>query len=890
MVRSDMSGIESTVELIQGLMKCGGRLALCGLLCGVIVSTGACSGGGGVDASTDADPISSTYTISGHVSVSPVYAMDSDVNDPNAPYASNDTLLTAQLLPNPVVVGGYVNEHRSGAPGRSRIIGDPADFYSVSLTENQILSLSVAESQTADLDLYLYTSEGTMVDGSLGTGAIETIVVPADGSYCVEVRVYSSSSNYTLAVGQQSSFVSVDHQRLILSAEFAPGQVVSRFRQEKTETEVSASSMIMAHLGMTPVAGASHRGMLLRFEPDFVLLSAQHQDAGILLLPECATWADEGQRLRYVTLLRIKELRLQEGVELAEPNYLLKSSVVPNDSYYHYQWNYPLVHLDQAWEVTTGNSQVVAVVDTGVILTHPDLQGQLVPGYDFISDPSMALDGDGIDSNPDDPGDQSTGGSSFHGTHVAGIVAASTNNGQGVAGSGYRTQVMPLRVLGQGGVGTSYDVMQAVRYAAGLSNDSGRVPTMPVTVINLSLGGGSYSQEMQNLISDVRAAGVIVVAAAGNEGLSTVNYPAAYAGVVGVSAVDGRGELTPYSNHGSEIDLAAPGGDITSDVNGDGYGDGILSTGADDSSGTIQPTYVFMQGTSMAVPHVSGVAALMKSVWPELSPAGFDLLLQGGWLATDLGDPGHDSLYGYGLIDARQAVLTAQNQAGGSVILPAVMTVSPVALNFGETVGTVVLQVGNGGTESLVMNGFSEDAPWLTVTEQNVNDDSRLGTYLVSVNRSGLDIATYSATITFFSSSNSVEVPVIMSVRDDIHTGDAGHHYVLLLDAETLDILDQVEADAMAGEYQYSFTEVPAGQYKIFAGTDSDNDFFLGDAGEASGAYPTLTALSTVAVEDNVTNLHFNTGFKTEISSFSLSVQDFPGLFFRSPVLRELSR
>ncbi len=233
------------------------------------------------------------------------------------------------------------------------------------------------------------------------------------------------------------------------------------------------------------------------------------------------------------------------------------------------------------------------MIDTGVVLRHPDLQGQLVAGYDFIRDRGNAVDGDGIDRDPDDPGDRSNpdGSSSFHGTHVAGTVAAATGNSLGVAGVAFGAKVMPLRAVGRFG-GSIYDIEQAVRFAAGLPNDSGTVPPRRADVINLSLGSTYADAEDQAVFEAARTAGVVVVAAAGNSADSERFYPAAYPGVLAVSAVDINKNLAPYSSFGSWVSVAAPGGSTARDVNGDGKPDGVLSTVATDTEGVLVNDYV----------------------------------------------------------------------------------------------------------------------------------------------------------------------------------------------------------------------------------------------------------------------------------------------------------
>ena len=218
-------------------------------------------------------------------------------------------------------------------------------------------------------------------------------------------------------------------------------------------------------------------------------------------------FSDDQLRARWETLLTIKQLRGDPDLLYAEPNYRLRSLATPDDSLYPVQWHYPLINLPAAWDTTNGDpSVVVAVVDTGILGGHPDLAGQVVDGFDFVSDPANAADGDGIDPNPEDSGQgSSTGASVFHGSHVSGTIAASGNNGLGVAGVAYRTRIMSLRALGADGSGTSYDVNQAVRYAAGLSNDSGQLPARRAAIINLSLGGplaGAASRDLFQQVAD----------------------------------------------------------------------------------------------------------------------------------------------------------------------------------------------------------------------------------------------------------------------------------------------------------------------------------------------------------------------------------------------------
>jgi serine protease len=821
-----------------------------------------CSGGGdsgGAQRPTPPPPPSSGISVSGAIEVAEHNAVDSDLNDPLAPYVSNDTAGTAQRVSNPVMIGGYVNRPGMGESGRSHARGDVDDYYRVELAAGQGIHLRVADVEGGDPDLYLWEGTGTtIIDFSLNVDEFESLTVRVAGTYLIQVRAYAGASNYLLSIGQQT----VPPRGLVGSMDFVANEVVMQF-ERSTGGAFDAQSKAQA-VGMQMIAGDLEREMLMSVDQLLMLQAVSAKpavdEADPLELAFSSTSAE--LREKWLTLLAIKELRKRGDVLYAEPNYMLTPTAVANDEFSSLQWHYPLINLSSSWEMAATRSPIVAVIDTGVLLGHPDLQGQLVQGYDFIRDAFRARDGDGIDADPTDVGDQAFGGSSFHGTHVAGTIGAATNNRIGVAGVAPVARIMPLRVLGLQG-GTSYDIAQAVRYAAGLPNDSGRVPSQRADVINLSLGGPGQSAAEQSLYSQARAQGVIVVAAAGNEATSAPSYPASYSGVVSVSSINMRRALSSYSNHGPTIDVAAPGGD-QGDFNGDGYPDGVLSTGGDDSSGYTVFVYRFMSGTSMAAPHVAGVAALMKAVNSSLTPDQFDALLASGQLTVDVGAPGRDNLFGYGLIDATKAVRAAM--AGSAPAPQPRLSVDPASLNFGISLTAMEVVVNNVGSGTLTVNTPTDDAAWLTIAPRSVNHDG-LGAYVVSVDRHNLESGTYSATIAFSSTATTVRIPVIMQVTEKAGVGDAGYHYVLLVDPETGESLYQVEVAAELGRYAYRFIDVEAGVYQIFAGTDFDNDGVICDAGEACGAYLTLDQAATVGVRQSVSELNFDTNFEVVIAT-----------------------
>lgn len=360
------------------------------------------------------------------------------------------------------------------------------------------------------------------------------------------------------------------------------------------------------------------------------------------------------------------------NIEYVEPDRILQPLYLPNDTLYPQQWALSDVTggiaAPDAWNRSTGSGVVIAVIDTGV-RPHTDLAANLLPGYDFIINPTVAADGGGRDADASDPGDWAPAGacgtgsaarnSSWHGTHVAGLAAAVGGNGKGVTGVAFGARVLPLRALGRCGGYTS-DIADAIVWAAGGTVSGVPQNTTPAKVINLSLGGsGACDITSQNAINAARAKGASVIVAAGNSNTNaTTSSPANCSGVVAVAATSKAGGKASYSNFGTNVALAAPGGDSTG---------GLLSTL---NAGTTTPgadSYASYMGTSMATPVVSGVAALMLSVNPALTPDQVSSLLKSSARAFPVACTG----CGAGIVNANAAVAAALAAKTSSTTAPA---------------------------------------------------------------------------------------------------------------------------------------------------------------------------------------------------------------------------
>jgi serine protease len=354
-----------------------------------------------------------------------------------------------------------------------------------------------------------------------------------------------------------------------------------------------------------------------------------------------------------------------EALPVAAPELKKGNGFIPNDPDWAKQWNMPMINMPKAWEITKGKGVVVAVLDTGIAYEDhdgfkqvADLKGaKFTKGWDFVNNDEHANDDHG------------------HGTHVAGTIAQVTNNKEGVAGVAFEATLMPVKVLNHFGSGSTAAISDAIRWAA----DHG------ANVINMSLGGGGRSAVMENAVAYARKKGVVVVCAAGNGGRGVVEFPAAYPASVAVSAVGPTGALAPYSSYGKELDIAAPGGDKSRGVE---YG--ILQNTID-ARDNAKSIYAYFNGTSMATPHVAGVAALLIAAGAK-TPDQVEKALFASAKAAP-GTSGWTEKFGHGIVDAEAALkavkkVDAEGHLVADAIAPASSPEAPTSYEVIAPLGT----------------------------------------------------------------------------------------------------------------------------------------------------------------------------------------------------------
>lgn len=803
------------------------------------------------------DDSPSAGTISGRLIIPPNYALEAE---------PNDSLEEAQDITQVSRVAGEADDDDPGfaLPGVS---AEAVDLYRLNITVPVRVTLTIGANELFvfdptsktisevinDLDLAVLDDQGDLIAFSEGLIATETVDIFDAGEYFIGVRAAVGSSPYVVAVTPLQFALSTGRSSVVAAAvlpeEFIPGEILIKAKNGRLATSQQRAARAQYH-------GATFVKML---PPDVQVLRVPTPPREAMTQlrsgPENQGKLDSGAAeehlLRASTAEMIKRLQDDPDVVWAQPNYIRRAQIVPNDDNYPLQWHYEQINLPDAWDTTTGsNDIIVAVLDTGILSGHPDLAGRLIAGYDFVSDEFRAQDGDGIDADPEDPGDDPSGhSSSFHGTHVAGTVGATTNNDIGVAGVTWQTRIMPVRVLGALG-GTSSEVAQGIRYAAGLVNDSGTVPSEPANVINMSLGGAGTSPIEQEAVTAARAVGTIVVAAAGNDGSSSMYSPAGLDGVISVAAVGATGQKTGYSNYGDKVDVAAPGGEFW-DADGDDNLDMVLSTLGNDDGDFI---YRYYQGTSMASPHIAGVMALMLDVNPALTPDDIDMLLAGTHpdtstrITRDSGPSGRDDYYGHGIIDAAAAVIAASEVTGGGGTSPAPngsrLSVFPTSLAFSNYLASLPLEVSNSGTGTLNITSVTTNAAWLAAAPTLGEAPLVIE---VSVDRNGLADGSYAGAVqieTDASEGSSSATVNITMIVGGLSSGNMGQTIVQVLNSDGSQIVAEAVTDSSQG-YIFTTPAVPPGTYIIAAGTDRDGDTIICDIEDGCGVSQTLITVNS---------------------------------------------
>ena len=510
----------------------------------------------------------------------------------------------------------------------------------------------------------------------------------------------------------------------------------------------------------------------------------------------------------------IQQLQTDSSIESVEPDYVLQLHAVPNDTNYSNQWN--LLPTDQyagsanaeaAWDMEKGDPDlVIAILDTGV-LVHEDLDGRFVDGYDMIANLSVANDGDYRDTDATDPGNWCGGqNSNWHGTHVAGIIAASTDNAMGVSGINWNSKIQSVRVMGQCGGYTS-DLVAGIRWAAGLPIIGSPLNSTPAKVINISAGSkASCSASLQSAIDDAVNAGVVVVASSGNDNQNASLYtPAGCNNVITVGAVTTNGARGSYSNYGNVVDISAPGGNSST---------AILSTLNNGSTTPNADIYGNLWGTSMAAPHVTGAISLILSANPALTVAEVKDILQqtARDFPTGTGNDCNATNCGAGILDIAAAV------SASKVNLPPVITLEQ---NFSVEVNdTVQLLATVGDTDGSVASILWQQTQGIAVVMTNA--DQANASFVAPATA---DILEFQLTVTDDQGAQSSET-IEVTVNEPVNVIPAVNAGVdtEVLTGEVVNLLGSAsDADGSIQTIQWQQTK---GQAVVLNNTDALNASF----------------------------------------------------------------
>ncbi|SET51989.1 serine protease [Marinobacter segnicrescens] len=820
---------------------------------GIALLLTGCGGGGG--SSDDDAGVRGTIEIAAGTRVDGDYADLWAASDESWPSGSRDTV----SVPVPSTTGGYLSDRSDTYANGLGYPLDQEDSYAVSLVEGdryflQCFSATGADADTLKASLVLNLDGNRIeIEDACGGGAS----VNASGSATFTISANDGGPfRYVLSIAPKTSLSALD-----VSWPEPPLQV--------DQAIVSGSAAVANTLSSSGLRASSVMELERAIGPDTWQV---RRKPGVSAL---SSVSDGGKDARAETIEWIREMREEFGLK-AEPNYRFTlASVSPETNDYFRDpdfWNLDQINIVEAWGLSGGSwgqGVGVAVMDTGMFTTtpdsysnwHEDLVNNVVNEggiLDFVK-PDYDVDGqegpDGVPGTPVTPDNPEA--TSFHGTHVAGIIAAEDNS-VGTVGIAHQATILPYRVLGVGplggedGTGAVDDLIAAINSIVDDRND--------VDVINLSLGGLPPVVDLQVATDRANSNGILVVAAGGNSGDASAVYPAANRRVVGVGATTRGGELASYSNYGQSVDLLAPGGALN---------DGIVNAyGQVSATGSLSDSYAYLAGSSMAAPHVAGVYALMKGVSDSLTASQFRAQLIAGLLTND-SELSDYTLYGAGLLDAREAVTNV-------TAFPTVVSAWPrvVELSPSGTERRVLMEVLKQSSAADPLVSGSPDIPGaFTLTDDdgnpiNVNDEIPEAVR-ISVDSSAVpdDRPLVEEILIPYSNgtdSFDLRIPAYVQAADTSGDRDAGRHYVLLLDANDFGSSRsrQVLASYNDGRYSYAIDDMVPGDYILVAGTDLDNNGIICENGEACAEYPETGSRQVISIGDQDLQLDMTTSFQ----------------------------
>ncbi len=856
--------------------------------------------------------IKDTWSISGSLYSNPYTLIDGDVPDIiDYPPVSNNDASSAQTILNPTDVIGHIGDNVEtvvvlGDDGfcieDPNNLGfcltedvqniDPEDWFKFTAAPNLLLTLSVeglifeedgsfycCTTDNLDADLLIYNEDGSLASFSYTSNSTSTykqIVLPSSGTFYAVVKAIEGHTKYVLTLGSNVTGVSTLQSpednyalgRFISYVPFGPDfNLTNDFVAQPDYIDEDLDTKFI-NFEKTQTKGLS----IFNFDFDKEFASVFYED-----------YLSSSKNISQVTYL--KHWKLLQHFKDKYPSIKLEldfkeKALFTKDPNWDYQWGLQQIGLESVLTAIGSNVKdvAVAVLDTGspaetstAYTTSAFAEG----GYDFVPAENGG-DGDGIDNDPTD----SLAGVDSHGTHVATTISA-LNDGLNINGFGIQT--VPIRVLGADGTGYVSDIIQGLLYAGGLPNISGLIYSgnVPVKVINMSLGSvrSSCSSSYQSAIDDIYSLGITLVAASGNDAQEypgSYGYPASCNNVISVGALDTVKQRSYYSTYNDQVDIAAPGGDLTADINADGYRDGILAFGTNED-------LEFLQGTSMASPHVAGAIAVLYALVPTLQPFQVDGLLADGHLTDDIGDEGKDDDFGFGALNLQKAVNRIIDDEGLDFTYG---TIDVNSLNFGLDVTSYEFNINKIGDGELSVSDIESNIPSaIAISEVSVNSEG-FGTYLITIDRNALPDGLYQANVSVsYSSENSSSFSVSFQVGADRERIYIPSVYIDLINDEGERVVGG-SLEMEDGEVIFTAFDIPLDDYYFRFSTTIDR--FILDPAEFYNYYPDASSpydyfeLGENDIENGAVTLIVNkstgglsTSEKILLRELKISVEDF---------------